>query len=71
MAEVIVDTCVWIDVSQGILDVDAIYTLAGSELVHVSAISLGELAFGAQRPNDARDCTVIRSARDHDEGGGS
>ncbi|MFP3558558.1 type II toxin-antitoxin system VapC family toxin [Paraburkholderia sp. SIMBA_049] len=55
MAEVIVDTCVWIDVSQGILDVDAIYNLAGSELVHVSAISLGELEFGAQLPNDARE----------------
>ena len=55
MAEVIVDTCVWIDVSQGTLDVDAIYNLAGSELVHVSAITLGELAFGAQLPNDARE----------------
>jgi predicted nucleic acid-binding protein len=55
VAEVIVDTCVWIDVSRGILDVDAIYSLAGSELVHVSAISLGELAFGAQLPNDARE----------------
>ena len=55
MAEVIVDTCVWIDVSQGTLDVDAIYSLAGSELVHISAITLGELEFGAQLPNDARE----------------
>jgi len=55
VAEIIVDTCVWIDVSQGIIDVDAIYNLAGSELVHVSAISLGELEFGAQLPNDARE----------------
>ena len=55
MAEVIVDYRVWIDVRKGVLDVDAIYNLAGSELVHVSAISLGELEFGAQLPNDPRE----------------
>jgi predicted nucleic acid-binding protein len=55
VAEVIVDTCVWIDVSQGVLDVEAIYSLAGAHRVHVSAISLGELEFGAQLPGDARE----------------
>ncbi|MDR1990884.1 MAG: type II toxin-antitoxin system VapC family toxin [Acidobacteriaceae bacterium] len=55
MAEIIVDTCVWIDASQGILDLDEIYSLAGSERVHVSAISLGELEFGTHIPNDASE----------------
>jgi len=41
VAEVIVDTCVWIDLSKGALDVEAIYNVAGSQLIHVSAISLG------------------------------
>ena len=53
MAEVIVDTCVWIDLSKGALDAEAIYGAVGSQLVHVSAISLGELEFGAQLPSDA------------------
>ena len=32
MAEVIVDTCVWIDLSKGALDAEAIYNVAGSQL---------------------------------------
>jgi len=55
VAEVIVDTCVWIDLSKGALDTEAIFNVAGSQLAHVSAISLGELEFGAQLPNDARE----------------
>jgi predicted nucleic acid-binding protein len=55
VAEVIVDTCVWIDLSKGALDAEAMYNVAGSQLVHVSAISLGELEFGAQLPSDARE----------------
>ena len=55
MAEVIVDTCVWIDLSKGALDAEAIHTVAGSQLAHVSAVSLGELEFGAQLPSDVRE----------------
>jgi predicted nucleic acid-binding protein len=55
VAEVIVDTCVWIDLSKGALDAGAIYNAAASQLVHVSAISLGELEFCAQLPSDARE----------------
>ena len=55
MAEVIVDTCVRIALSKGALDAKAIYDVAGSQLVHVPVISLGELEFGAQLPSDARE----------------
>jgi predicted nucleic acid-binding protein len=55
VAALIVDTCVWIDVSKGAIDLDSIYKVAGSDLIHVSAITLGELEYGAQIPNDARE----------------
>jgi predicted nucleic acid-binding protein len=55
VAEIIVDTCVWIELSKDALDTEAIDNIAGSRLAHVSAISLGELEFGAQVPNDARE----------------
>ena len=55
MAALIVDTCVWIDVAHGAIDLDSIYDIAGSNLVYVSAITLGELEFGAQIPNDPRE----------------
>ncbi|MBP0593534.1 type II toxin-antitoxin system VapC family toxin [Paraburkholderia sp. LEh10] len=50
-----VDTCVWIDVAHGAIDLDSIYKIAGAELVYVSTITLGELEFGAQIPNDPRE----------------
>ena len=50
-----VDTCVWIDAAHGAIDLDSIYNIAGSELIYVSAITLGELEFGAQIPNDPRE----------------
>ncbi len=53
MAAVIVDTCVWIDAASGSIDLDAVVQQAGSDLAYVSAISLGELEYGAQCPNDA------------------
>lgn len=55
MAALMVDTCVWIDVAHGAIDLDSIYNIAGSELIYVSAITLGELEFGAQVPNDPRE----------------
>ena len=55
MAALIVDTCVWIDVAHGAIDLDSIYDIAGSNLVYVSAITLGELEFGAQIPDDPRE----------------
>ena len=53
MAAVIVDTCVWIDAASGSIDLDAIFRESGSALAYVSAISVGELEYGAQYPNDA------------------
>ncbi|MDR2874342.1 MAG: type II toxin-antitoxin system VapC family toxin [Methylobacillus sp.] len=53
MGAVIVDTCVWIDVASGAVDLDALLEQVGSEFVFVSAISMGELEFGAHAPDDA------------------
>jgi predicted nucleic acid-binding protein len=55
VAAVIVDTCVWIDVATGSIDLDAVFRQAGSELAYVSAMTIGELEYGAQYPNDARE----------------
>ena len=66
MAAVIVDTCVWIEAASGSIDLDAVIHQAGSDLAYVSAISLGELEFGAQYPNDAMEraqrMSVLRQA---------
>lgn len=55
MAAVIVDTCVWIDAATGSVDLDAVVQQAGSELAYISAITIGELEYGAQYPNDAME----------------
>ncbi len=55
MAAVIVDTCVWIDAASGSIDLDAVFHQAGSDLAYVSAITIGELEYGAQYPNDAME----------------
>lgn len=53
MAAVIIDTCVWIDAASGVIDIGALVDQAGSDLAYVSAVSIGELEYGAQYPNDA------------------
>lgn len=53
MAAVIVDTCVWIDAASGSIDLEAVFQQAGSDQAYVSAITIGELEYGAQLPNDA------------------
>jgi predicted nucleic acid-binding protein len=55
VAAVIVDTCVWIDVATGSIDLDVVFQQAGSELAYVSAMTIGELEYGAQHPNDAME----------------
>ncbi|CAG4927256.1 type II toxin-antitoxin system VapC family toxin [Paraburkholderia gardini] len=55
MAAIIVDTCVWIDVANGSIDLDAVLHQTGSDLVYVSAMTIGELEYGAQIPNDAME----------------
>ncbi|MEQ5840783.1 type II toxin-antitoxin system VapC family toxin [Paraburkholderia acidicola] len=55
MAAVIVDTCVWIDVASGSIDLDAVFQQTGAELAYVSAMTIGELEYGAQYPNDAME----------------
>lgn len=55
MAAVIIDTCVWIDAATGSVDLDAVVQQAGSELAYISAITIGELEYGAQYPNDAME----------------
>lgn len=55
MAAIIVDTCVWIDAAAGSVDLDAVVRQAGSELAYISAITIGELEYGAQYPNDAME----------------
>ncbi|MGI4984395.1 MAG: type II toxin-antitoxin system VapC family toxin [Janthinobacterium lividum] len=66
MAAVIIDTCVWIDAASGSIDLDAVIHQVGSDFAYISAISMGELEFGAQYPNDAMEraqrMNVLRQA---------
>jgi len=66
VAAVIVDTCVWIDAASGSIDLGAVLHQAGSDLAYVSAITIGELEYGAQYPNDAMErakrMSVLRQA---------
>jgi predicted nucleic acid-binding protein len=53
VGRILIDTCVWIDVAIGAIDLDLVFDQIGSASAFVSAISLGELEFGAQLPADA------------------
>ncbi len=52
---VILDTCVWVGLAAGQVAHGSVITACGNAPVFVSAISLGELAFGVESCADAAD----------------
>lgn len=52
---VILDSCVWVALASGQLERQAVIDAAGDAPVYVSAISLGELAFGVESCADPVD----------------
>ena len=45
---VLIDSCVWIDVEQGILTIAEIVKVTGSEPVFLSPVTVAEMKFGAE-----------------------
>jgi predicted nucleic acid-binding protein len=49
---VLIDTCIWIDVEQGILSPADVASITGEEPVFLSPVTLAELTFGAEAAKD-------------------
>jgi predicted nucleic acid-binding protein len=50
--KVIIDTCIWIHLRDSNLTMEAVRDLIGTAPIKVSAITLGELEYGANFPDD-------------------
>lgn len=48
----LIDTCVWIDVEQGVLSPADVATITGNDVVYLSPVTLAELKFGAEVATD-------------------
>ncbi|RKZ64892.1 MAG: hypothetical protein DRQ48_12170, partial [Gammaproteobacteria bacterium] len=48
----LIDTCVWIEVEQGVLAPADVASVTGSEQVFLSPVTLAELKFGAEIAKD-------------------
>lgn len=48
----ILDSCIWLGIAAGQIDAAAVISAAGDQPVFISAISLGELAFGVEACKD-------------------
>jgi predicted nucleic acid-binding protein len=44
----LIDTCIWIDVEQGILSPADVVAVTGTEAVYLSPVTIAELKFGAE-----------------------
>lgn len=60
----ILDTCIWVGLTQGHLDTATVVSASGEAEVYVSAVSLGELRFGVETCADpalrARRAAALR-----------
>lgn len=52
---VILDSCIWVGLATGEISRDRVIATTGNAPIHVSAISLGELAFGVEACADASE----------------
>lgn len=48
----LIDTCVWIDVEQGVLSPADVAMVTGDDVVYLSPVTLAELKFGAEVATD-------------------
>ena len=49
----LIDTCIWIDVEQGLLAPADVGSITGDEPVFLSPVTLAELKFGAEAAQDS------------------
>jgi len=61
----LIDTCIWIDVEQGVISPADVATVTGNEPVFLSPVTIAELKFGAEnaKSSDLRQKRLAALAR--------